>query len=147
MRIGIQTLIWTVNADTHHSIADNLPSGIPGNVTVRLKSLDHLGTNPLNWIEAGGWILKDHGNPVATNISPSRLWIVCNVLTVKQHLPGRNSAGPVNQTHRGKPQNSLSRSGFPYDTQHLTSGDIQVYIVDRNQGPILRWKFDPQSFD
>jgi hypothetical protein len=113
---------------------------------MRLKSLDHLGTNPLNRIEAGGWILKDHGNPFATNISPSGLRIVCNVLTVKHHLTGRNSAGPVNQTHRGKPQNSLSRSGFPDDTQHFTSGDVQIYIVHRNQGAILRWKLDPQSF-
>ena len=145
--IGFQPFIGAVDPDTHHRLANGLPRGIGRDVSMGLNGLDHLYTNALHRVKAGGRILKDHRNSVAAQALPLRLGIVGDIGAIERNAPRSDTARPVDQSHDGQSKNGFARARLPHDAENIAARDLEINATHGRQGPVGRGKFCAQSLN
>ncbi|OIQ65517.1 hypothetical protein GALL_529230 [mine drainage metagenome] len=144
MRIAVDTFVGRGYADFGEQINGTLARGLLRQIGMGPDGLDQLIANPVQRIEAGERILKDHPDPFSPNTAHLFRRQIVDPQARQKDLATGNAAGRVDQADYRKARDGFSGAGFAHHAQHLALGDIEGNAVDGAQDVAAGDEFDPE---
>ena len=102
-------------------------------IEVGADGLDQLIADPVQRIEAGERILKDHADPLAADAAQFFRRQIVDPHARQIDLAAGDAAGRIDQADHRKTGDGFSGAGFADHAQHLALGDVEGNAVDGAQ--------------
>src|SRR6476619_7770458 len=116
-------------------------------VAVGPDRLDDLVADALNGVERRHRVLKDHRDPVATDLLELLRACVGELLAVVADRAGDPGIRTARQTEDRHRRDGLARAGFANDAEYLAVAHIERDAVDRVDRPLIGPKLDLEIAD
>ena len=113
-------------------------------IGVGSDGLDQLIADPVQRIEAGERVLKNHPDPLAPDTAHLFRRQIVDPQARQIDLATGNAAGRIDQADHRKAGDGFSGAGFAHHAQHLALGDIEGNAVDGAQNAVAGDEFDPE---
>ena len=110
-----------------------LRAAVSDRLSVGPDGLDQLIADPVQRIEAGQRILKDHADPLAPDAAHLFRRQIVDPQSRQIDLAAGDAAGRIDQADDGEPGDGFAGAGFADHAQHLALGDVEGNAVDGAQ--------------
>ncbi len=130
MRIGVDAFFRGGNADLGQQIDGAPARGLLREIGGGFDGLDQLIANPVQRIEAGERILKNHSDPFSPDPAHLVRRQIVDPHARQINLATGDAARRIDQADHGKTSDGFSGAGFTDHAQHFSLGDVKGNSVD-----------------
>ena len=95
--------------------------------------LDELIADPVERVEAGQRVLKDHADPLAPDVAHFFRRQMVDPLAGELDLAAGDAAGRIEQADDGQARERFAGAGLADHAEHFARGDVEGNAVDRTQ--------------